>query len=72
MWCFTRTHMSQSREAIVRPPSRSQANTFHENAMLCRAAENTCYFAVQAISVGGIGSCHLAEHHLAARHEKTG
>ena len=21
------------------------ANTFHEKAMLCRAAENTCYFA---------------------------
>lgn len=29
------------------------ANTFHEKAMLCRAAENTCYFAsVNAASVG--------------------
>jgi predicted amidohydrolase len=29
------------------------ANTFHEKAMLCRAAENTCYFAsVNCASVG--------------------
>ena len=29
------------------------ANTFHEKAMLCRAAENTCYFAsVNNASVG--------------------
>src|SRR6202158_3204756 len=29
-----------------RPPTFADpANTFHEKAMLCRAAENTCYFA---------------------------
>jgi predicted amidohydrolase len=29
------------------------ANTFHEKAMLCRAAENTCYFAsVNCASAG--------------------
>jgi predicted amidohydrolase len=30
------------------------ANTFHEKAMLCRAAENTCWFA--SINVASIGS----------------
>jgi predicted amidohydrolase len=29
------------------------ANTFHEKAMLCRAAENTCYFASVNVAVGG-------------------
>jgi predicted amidohydrolase len=30
------------------------ANTFHEKAMLCRAAENTCYFA--SVNVASVGS----------------
>ena len=30
------------------------ANTFHEKAMLCRAAENTCYFA--SVNCAGAGS----------------
>jgi predicted amidohydrolase len=30
------------------------ANTFHEKAMLCRAAENTCYFA--SVNYGSAGS----------------
>lgn len=30
------------------------ANTFHEKAMLCRAAENTCYFA--SVNYAGAGS----------------
>jgi predicted amidohydrolase len=30
------------------------ANTFHEKAMLCRAAENTCYFA--SVNVASLGS----------------
>jgi predicted amidohydrolase len=30
------------------------ANTFHEKAMLCRAAENTCYFA--SVNVASAGS----------------
>ncbi|HLK31484.1 MAG TPA: carbon-nitrogen hydrolase family protein [Terriglobales bacterium] len=30
------------------------ANSFHEKAMLCRAAENTCYFA--SVNYAGVGS----------------
>jgi predicted amidohydrolase len=30
------------------------ANSFHEKAMLCRAAENTCYFA--SVNIAGAGS----------------
>lgn len=30
------------------------ANSFHEKAMLCRAAENTCYFA--SVNVASAGS----------------
>ena len=30
------------------------ANTFHEKALLCRAAENTCYFATA--NYAGVGS----------------
>lgn len=36
------------------PGFADPANTFHEKAMLCRAAENTCYFA--SINCAGAGS----------------
>jgi predicted amidohydrolase len=38
------------------PPSTfaDPANTFHEKAVLCRAAENTCYVA--SINAAGVGS----------------
>ena len=42
----TRTFTKPSRAAIGRRPSRIPANTFHEKAALCRAAENTCFFAM--------------------------
>ena len=29
------------------------ANSFHEKAALCRAAENTCYFATVNVAIGG-------------------
>ena len=32
------------------------ANTFHEKAMLCRAAENTCYFASVNCASEGSGT----------------
>ena len=32
------------------------ANTFHEKAMLCRAAENTCYFASVNCASDGVGA----------------
>jgi predicted amidohydrolase len=33
-----------------------RANTFHEKAMLCRAAENTCYFASVNYASEGSGT----------------
>jgi len=39
-------HFHQAEPGSYRPSSFADpANTFHEKAMLCRAAENTCYFA---------------------------
>lgn len=39
-------HASVAEEGSYRPVSFADpANTFHEKAILCRAAENTCYFA---------------------------
>jgi hypothetical protein len=32
------------------------ANTFHEKAMICRAAENTCYFASVNFASEGSGT----------------
>ena len=47
-------HASVSEPGSYRPKSFGETeNTFHEKAMLCRAAENTCYFAsVNAASEG--------------------
>jgi predicted amidohydrolase len=39
-------HLSEAEPGSYRPKSFADpANTFHEKAALCRAAENTCYFA---------------------------
>jgi predicted amidohydrolase len=39
-------HLHEAEPGSYRPTSFADpANTFHEKAMLCRAAENTCYFA---------------------------
>ena len=39
-------HFHEAEPGSYRPSSFADpANTFHEKAMLCRAAENTCYFA---------------------------
>jgi predicted amidohydrolase len=39
-------HFHQAETGSYRPTVFADpANTFHEKAMLCRAAENTCYFA---------------------------
>ena len=39
--------------AIGRPTFADPANTFHEKAALCRAAENTCYFATVNYATDG-------------------
>jgi predicted amidohydrolase len=39
-------HFHQAEPGSYRPSSFADpANSFHEKAALCRAAENTCYFA---------------------------
>lgn len=47
-------HFHEAEPGSYRPMSFADpANTFHEKAMLCRAAENTCYFAsVNCASTG--------------------
>jgi len=47
-------HLDEAEPGSYRPTSFADpANTFHEKAVLCRAAENTCYFAtVNCASAG--------------------
>jgi predicted amidohydrolase len=47
-------HLSEAEPGSYRPSSFADpANSFHEKAALCRAAENTCYFAtVNCASAG--------------------
>jgi predicted amidohydrolase len=48
-------HFHEAEPGSYRPTTfGEQGNTFHEHAMLCRAAENTCYFA--AVNYAGVGS----------------
>ena len=48
-------HVSEPRS--FRPTAFADpANTFHEKAMLCRAAENTCYFASVNCASEGAGT----------------
>ena len=48
-------HFHEAEPGSYRPASFADpANTFHEKAALCRAAENTCYFAT--VNYAGLGS----------------
>lgn len=48
-------HFHEAEPGSYRPTAFADpANTFHEKAMLCRAAENTCYFA--SINCASLGS----------------
>jgi len=48
-------HFHEAEPGSYRPSTFADpANTFHEKAVLCRAAENTCYFAT--INYAGAGS----------------
>lgn len=48
-------HFHQAEPGSYRPTSFADpANTFHEKAALCRAAENTCYFAT--VNFASLGS----------------
>jgi predicted amidohydrolase len=48
-------HFHEAEPGGFRPSSFADpANTFHEKAVLCRAAENTCYFAT--VNCAGAGS----------------
>lgn len=48
-------HFHEAEPGSYRPSSFADpANTFHEKAILCRAAENTCYFA--SVNCAGEGS----------------
>jgi predicted amidohydrolase len=48
-------HFGEAEANSYRPTAFADpANTFHEKAMLCRAAENTCYFA--SVNCAGEGS----------------
>lgn len=50
-------HASIAEPGSYRPVSFADpANTFHEKAMLCRAAENTCYFASVNCASEGSGT----------------
>jgi len=47
-------HFHQAEPGSYRPSSFADpANSFHEKAALCRAAENTCYFATVNFASGG-------------------
>ena len=47
-------HFHQAEAGSYRPSSFADpANTFHEKAALCRAAENTCFFATVNYASGG-------------------
>ena len=50
-------HANVAEPGSYRPTSFADpANTFHEKAMLCRAAENTCYFASVNCASDGSGT----------------
>lgn len=50
-------HASVAEPGSYRPAAFADpANTFHEKAMLCRAAENTCYFASVNFASEGSGT----------------
>jgi predicted amidohydrolase len=47
-------HFDEEPPRSYKPGFADPTNTFHEKAMLCRAAENTCYFA--SVNCAGAGS----------------
>ena len=48
-------HFHEAEPGSYRPSIFADpANTFHEKAMLCRAAENTCYFATRELRERGL------------------
>jgi predicted amidohydrolase len=47
-------HFDEEPPGDYRPAFADPANSFHEKAILCRAAENTCYFA--SVNCAGAGS----------------
>lgn len=47
-------HADEDPPGAYKPGFGDPTNTFHEKAMLCRAAENTCYFA--SVNCAGAGS----------------
>jgi predicted amidohydrolase len=52
-------HLIKAESESFRPVGFADpANTFHEKAALCRAAENTCYFAT--VNCAGVGSASSA------------
>jgi predicted amidohydrolase len=42
---FFTPHFDEEKPGAYRAAFADPENSFHEKAMLCRAAENTCYFA---------------------------
>jgi predicted amidohydrolase len=50
-------HLHEAEPGSYRPVSFADpANSFHEKAALCRAAENTCYFAMVNCASEGSGT----------------
>lgn len=50
-------HVHEAEPGSYRPTTFADpANTFHEKAMLCRAAENTCWFASVNVASPGSGT----------------
>jgi predicted amidohydrolase len=50
-------HFTPPEPGAFRPTTFGDpANTFHEKAALCRAAENTCYFATVNYAIAGSGT----------------
>jgi predicted amidohydrolase len=47
-------HFDEDKPGVYKAEFADPTNSFHEKAMLCRAAENTCYFA--SVNCAGAGS----------------
>jgi predicted amidohydrolase len=47
-------HFDEEKHGIYKTSFADPSNSFHEKAILCRAAENTCYFA--SVNCAGAGS----------------
>ena len=59
-------HFHQAESGSYRPSTFADPeNSFHEKAALCRAAENTCYFAMANFASEGFA------HHVGRRSART-